>query len=265
MEGISFASYGLRIGIRVNRALPPAISRCIPIRSRELKADSSVDHLYSVLISDSKPADRVRKFNLIYRDALLVGRHADYNAALELLSSDLQGLVAEYSVREIFVHAGAVGWKGRAILIPGSSQSGKSTLTAALVHAGATYYSDEYAVLNSSGQLLPFPVDLSIRENGTVRKLNARNLGGTSGRSALPIGAVILTEFRAGHIWKPKMLSPAQGMLGLLAHTVQAQTRAPEVLQRLKHSASRSIFLRGPRGEASEAAEQILQRVKARG
>ena len=40
-----------------------------------------------------------------------------------------------------------VTWgRGRAIVIPGRTFSGKSTLVAELVRAGATYYSDEYAV-----------------------------------------------------------------------------------------------------------------------
>src|SRR5438270_8700249 len=262
-DAISFASYGLRIGIRVNRArLPFEISNCLPIRSRRLRSASRVDHLYSFLIRDSDPAARVRRFNLVYRNAMLVGRHADYQSALELLRSDLQRLVAESSTKEIFIHAGVVGFRDHAILMPGSSQSGKSTLTAALLRAGATYYSDEYAVLDSEGRVLPYPTALSLREERGVRKLTARELGGSCGRRALPIGAVILTEFRHGQAWEPKLLSPGQGILGLLAHTVQARTRIEEVLERLSRAASRCIFLSGPRGEADQVAEELLNRLR---
>ena len=40
------------------------------------------------------------------------------------------------------LHAAAVAWQGRAIVIPGHSHAGKSTLTAALLRAGAGYLSD---------------------------------------------------------------------------------------------------------------------------
>ena len=57
----------------------------------------------------------------------------------------------------VFVHAGVVGWKGHAIVIPGRSRSGKTTLVAELVKAGAEYYSDEFAVLDAEGRVHPFP------------------------------------------------------------------------------------------------------------
>jgi len=265
-DGISFTSYGLRIGIRVNRAkLPVEISNCLPIRSRRFRSNSPVDHLYSFVISDSDPAARLRRFNLVYRNAMLVGRHADYQAALELLSSDLQRLVAESSTKEIFIHAGVVGFRGRAILMPGSSQSGKSMLTAALVRAGASYYSDEYAVLDSEGRVLPYPIALSLREERRVRKLSASELGGRCGLRALPVGAVILTEFQHGKTWQPKVLSPGRGILGVLRHMVQAQTRTEEVLQRLRRAVSRCIFLSGSRGEADQTAKDLLYRFRNKG
>ena len=64
--------------------------------------------------------------------------------------------LAERARNRIFIHAGVVGWQGRAIVIPGRSFSGKSTLVAALLQAGATYYSDEFAVLDGRGYVHPF-------------------------------------------------------------------------------------------------------------
>ena len=72
---------------------------------------------------------------------------------LDTLESDLQLHVAEQARRRLFVHAGVVGWKGRAIVIPGRSFTGKTTLVAELVRAGASYYSDEYALIDSRGKI----------------------------------------------------------------------------------------------------------------
>ena len=51
------------------------------------------------------------------------------------LVSELHFAVASHARTAIFVHAGVVGWRGRAIVVPGRSMSGKTTLTRALVEA----------------------------------------------------------------------------------------------------------------------------------
>jgi len=81
----------------------------------------------------------------------------------EAFETDLQLYVAEMAPRRLFVHAGVVGWRGQAIIIPGRTFTGKTTLVAALVKAGATYYSDEYAVLDVRGRVHPYARPLGIR------------------------------------------------------------------------------------------------------
>ncbi len=46
-----------------------------------------------------------------------------------------------------YVHAGVVGTADSCVLLPGAAGSGKSSLTAALVHGGFRYYSDEVALI----------------------------------------------------------------------------------------------------------------------
>ena len=74
--------------------------------------------------------------------------------------------VAEEARRGVFVHAGVVGWKGRALVLPGKSGAGKTTLVAELIRAGATYYSDEYAVLDERGRVHPYARPLAVRVDG---------------------------------------------------------------------------------------------------
>ena len=64
--------------------------------------------------------------------------------------------VANYAPDRVFVHAGVVAWRGRALVLPGTSFAGKTTLVAELVRAGAIYYSDEYAVLDEQGRVHPY-------------------------------------------------------------------------------------------------------------
>src|SRR5205085_12389371 len=110
--------------------------------------------------------------------------------------------------RRPFVHAGVVGWNGRAIILPGKSMSGKSTLVAALVRAGATYYSDEYAVFDAQGRIHPYARPLSLRgeEGAPAKRCPAQELGGTPGNGPLRVGLVAAADYRPGASWRPRPL-----------------------------------------------------------
>src|SRR5260370_20995260 len=97
---------------------------------------------------------------------------------LDAFESHVQLTVAEYAPRRVFVHAGVVGWKNRAILIPGLSHSGKTTLVDQLIRAGATYYSDEYAVLDERGRVHPYARALGMRsrDSGESKKVRAEEI-----------------------------------------------------------------------------------------
>jgi len=81
-----------------------------------------------------------------------------------------------------------VAWEGKGIVIPGRSFSGKSTLVAELLRAGATYYSDEYAVFDKHGRVHPFPKDLEMRTNGDWKQTRhaAESFGGRTGAKPIP-------------------------------------------------------------------------------
>lgn len=71
------------------------------------------------------------------------------------------------------VHAGVVSFGDGCVLLPASAGSGKTTLTAALVRAGATYFSDEIALLEEGTLAVrPVPLALTIKE-GSVAPLRA--------------------------------------------------------------------------------------------
>src|SRR5947207_9537482 len=135
--GTCFTAYGARIGIRLNRAdILKRLPECLPPGWKPARSNR-VDRLYSLRVGGA--ARGIHAFHLVYANAARVARARDLNEALLLLESDLQLYVAERARGRVFVHAGVVGWNGRAIVIPGRSMSGKSKLVAALMRAGATY------------------------------------------------------------------------------------------------------------------------------
>jgi hypothetical protein len=219
-----------------------------------------VDHLYSLHIGAGGTRPGGRRSHRLYIDARRLLRTPDVDDAFAFLESGLEIVVSREARDVLFVHAGVVGWRGRALLIPGRSFSGKSSLVAALVRAGATYYSDEFAVIDSEGQVHPYPRRLSIRQEGLrrPRRIEAGDLGGRVGSEPLPVGLVVLTQFRDGAHWNPRRLSPGRALLGLLDHTVVAQVRPQFALARLRKVACDASVFRGTRGEAQEVARALL-------
>ena len=180
---------------------------------------------------------------------------------LNHLESWLRLTVAIRSPSRIFVHAGVVGWRGRALLLPGRSHSGKTTLVAALVRAGATYLSDEYTVLDEYGRVHPFAKPLSIRQpqSGRAQKCPVEALGGKAATRSLPVGLVVVTRHRQGARWRPRMLSPAEGLFALLSNTPTALTRSEDALRTLKQVVLHAKTLRGTRAEAEQIAPLLLE------
>ena len=172
--------------------------------------------------------------------------------------------IAEYAVGRVFLHAGVVGWKGKAIIIPGNSYSGKSTLVAELVRAGAEYYSDEYAVLDEQGQVHPFARRLSMRTEPGKGKyidniyITAAELGGRVGSAGIPVGWVLLTAFENNAQWNPNVLSSGKGVLEMLSQTIPIRYAPEFSLKVLKTVATHAIILKSPRFDASAFAKFFL-------
>lgn len=186
--------------------------------------------------------------------------HATLDVALGMLESQLEQFMALHAVDWVFIHSGAVAYNGRALLIPGESFSGKTTLVAALVEAGATYYSDEFAVLDPDGRLHSYGRRLSIRSEDRQldRQLHARELGGVTAQEAATVGAVAVTRYRPGGRWQPRRLSPAQGLAALMGLTVPAQERPAESMQTLRRALASATIVESERGEARLAADALL-------
>ena len=183
-----------------------------------------------------------------------------------LVESQIRITIAEFAVGKVFLHAGVVGWKGHAIVIPATSFSGKTTLVAALVKKGALYYSDEYAVLDSSGNVEPFPKWLSLRgiiDSYTQMDCSVESIGGVAGKETIPVGMVLIAKYKEEKkipkIWKPRRLSDGQGIMEILKHTLPIRNKPEFVLEILNKVARRAIIIKTIRGEADEFAELLLK------
>jgi hypothetical protein len=258
--GTCFESCGLRLGVRTNApALLESLEAHLPPGWRAGRSPV-VDQVFSVWVDPRR--DEPRRPSRVYSGRHRRARTRDLGQALAVLESEIRQSVAAGALRRTFVHAGVVGWRGRAIVIPGRSRSGKTTLVAELVKAGAQYLSDEFAVLDARGRVHPFAKPLSIRGPGGcdvhARSRRVEDLGGTCGTRALPVGLVVLAEHRPGASWSPERLTPGRAVLEMLAHTVPARLRPDASLLALERAVAGATVLKGERGEAGELATLLL-------
>lgn len=259
----SFVAHGVRFGVRVQRGVVPQLDGLLP-PGTERRRLRSVDRVYSIVGGGGEARRGLRRFTLLYGDAELLARTVDGDAIVTAMTDDLQLRVAELAPKRIFVHAGVVGWRGRAIVLPGATFSGKSTLVAALVDAGATYYSDEYAVLDAGGRVWPFlrPLSLRTQKGDPGRRLALDELGRV-GAEPLPVGAIWMTKYVAGTRARPAVPSRGRAVLRILEHTVTARQRPQAALTTLAAASRRAKLFSGPRGSAKAAARWLLDEVCA--
>jgi hypothetical protein len=262
--GLSFNAYGVRVGLRANSEEAFKIAAEYLPPDPKPSASVEVQRLYSFVLGGEARGPKLRRYHLLYANEVQLVRTFDLDHALRSFEDDSQFYIAESAPRRVFVHAGVVGWRGRAVLIPGRSFSGKTTLVAELVKAGAVYYSDEYAVLDAKGLVHPYTRPLGLREEGGSKseRHSIESLGGTRGRRPLPVALVVVTEFKAGARWRPRPMTAGQGALALLNNSVSMKSRPEATFPVLKQAASRAPFLKSARGEAREVIDSILSELE---
>ena len=235
------------------RRLPPGWT---PARTRR------VERLYSLIVGGPTGARGIRRLHLVYVDEVRLARSLELDDVLHAFESDLALYVAEHARGRLFLHAGVVGWGDRAIVIPGASMSGKSRLVAALLEAGATYYSDEYAVLDGRGRVHAYPRALSLRDGASPPP--AASTRRRARLAPLPVGLVVVTRYRAGARWRPRALSPGRAGIEMLTHAVAARRRPAAALRVLARALSSARAWKGTRGEAADVVGAVAAVGKGR-
>lgn len=229
----------------------------LPPGSRRSQSHA-VDSTYTLGVTSSGAYELTRDGETFVDDLSL-------DDAIWWLGRELSDVIALRATDYVFVHAGAVAHKGRAIVMPGESHAGKSTLVAALVRAGAVYLSDDFAPLDAAGMVHPYARPLSIRHDGPVQSdYDVGSLGGVAGVEPVPLGIVVLTRYRQGAAWRPQQLSAGDAVLALMANTVRVRAQPEETLRALSRSVDRALALESERDEADAVAPMLLAELDRR-
>ena len=139
----------------------------------------------------------------------------------------------------LVLHAAVVARDGRALILPAPSGSGKSTLCAALALSGWRLLSDELALINSDGQIVPLPRPVSVK-NQSIAVLSQHfpslrfgsrveeTVKGVVAHFAAPTDAVlraaelampawvVLPRYKPGAATTLKPLTRAEGFMSLI-------------------------------------------------
>lgn len=183
-----------------------------------------------------------------------------FSSPLEFVQCYMQEAIAILSREFVFVHAGVVGWNGRAIILPGKSGVGKSNLVRALINSGATYYSDEYAAIDSKIRIHPYLCPLRLK--GTSGTLHSHLSCVTEPASCAPepirASLLVMSSYLPGGDWQPRMLSSGERFFALLRNTIAIRCE-PESSMRVLNNLSSSVEgVESCRGEADYVADIIL-------
>lgn len=263
-----FGGFGTTLRMRSNHngVLEQAATRLqwlgwTTANDRELDVDVEYELRISSLDVDIATPDS----HQLRCDGSLVYCSTDLGHLLDAFEDHAKLLIAERAEGCLFVHAGAVAWRDRGIVIPGCSRSGKSTLVRALVEAGATYYSDEFAVLDPDGWVHPYALPLSIRASDTQPALRTRVevMNGRSGTSPVPVRLIVVTSYRRYARWRPRLLSRGQAFLALMENTIAARLIPETAMTLLRPTAIGARTIKTIRGNARRVAAAVLAEADA--
>ncbi|MEO0494910.1 MAG: PqqD family peptide modification chaperone [Actinomycetota bacterium] len=149
--------------------------------------------------------------------------------------SEINDLAVASVPHHAVFHAGAVARDGRAVVLPGASNRGKSTLTTALVTAGFGYLTDEAAAVDLHGRVRPFPKAIALDPGsfGLFPELAPRCEGALAGRigrrewhldpavlgsaaGAAEVTAIVCPHWRAGATTRLARVSGTEALHTLL-------------------------------------------------
>ena len=258
--GFSASPYGAGIGLRTNQPRLLAELRSLLLAPNWSAAhDGQVDYLYSLWIPPEAAPRGFRHYHLLYSQSKLVARSLQRGSVFRELRRRFFDHVALTggAGKLLFVRAGVVEWGGKALLIPGRAALGKSRLVQALVACGAGYRSDHFALLDRRGRVHPFPCSLALW--GDSDPIPASAMSELS-LEPIPLGGIAALNWQSESQGPWSAMSPAEMVQCLYNSCIRM--RAPRAtLDTLVQACTGIAGWSGPRGEADQAASQILQRL----
>lgn len=147
---------------------------------------------------------------IVERDDRPIARAVNLADLIHFLEKDLIVDLQKRRADLFFLHAAAIEWRGKVILLAADAGSGKSTTTWGLMHHGAGYLSDElspidlqtlqvhaypHALCLKKAPPEPYPLPSAAIHLGRTIHVPVPALPGPLAKQPLPLGAVFLIKY----------------------------------------------------------------------
>jgi hypothetical protein len=189
---------------------------------------------------------------------------SDTDGGWDRLESDLALFAAERLADRVAVHAALAVVDGVAIVVPGRSFTGKTTLGLALARAGAVLASDEYALVDPvTGLVTGWPRAARVRLDGGGSRREP--VAATIEPTSVALVALLRYDATRGEDVdpvEPEPLTRADGVVRVLDETVCARSRPEASLDAALMLTEREVIA-GPRGDADATAAWLIARLRA--
>ncbi|MDB5850053.1 MAG: hypothetical protein JWP29_3805 [Rhodoferax sp.] len=150
----------LDVVVRVRYGDAPLFDRVHPVLAH-LAETGNPDTAQTVTLA------RIHQYVYVYANKALVYLGESVDGVAPLVKFAVLDLAVRQQKHILHLHAAAVQANGRLVLLPAPSGGGKTSLTARLLLAGCTYFTDEVVLLGrDDGQVLPCPVSLCVKAGG---------------------------------------------------------------------------------------------------
>jgi hypothetical protein len=258
MTGVSYCAFGTVLtGVFPDAACGAELTEGLPAHWERCDGRAAVR---TFRIQRSGDVSGESRYDLIDGDTPVI-EGADTRRTAALLHGLFEYYVAEYATTHAFFHAGVVVRHGKAILMPGPSRAGKTTLAAALVRAGAGYGDDDLAAVDRNGCVRAMARPPRLRPDVATDYALPATLAGTAVADPVPVAAVLVLAYRPGPVLELRPLDRGGAAIRLVANCLNAR-HDPDLALRHAAAAVRGAWCgEGLRGDAVEAAAQILDRI----
>jgi hypothetical protein len=205
-------------------------------------------------------------------------RQGDVTASVRALNHELLHAVMLRRADLFFLHAGVVSVRDRAIVLPGLSQAGKSTLALALVMAGARFLTDELLAFDpATGRIQPFLRAPKVRDvclpwfpefgphfvgEGEGRFLPLDVLGPDAVGAEVRPGLFVSPTFDAGADDTPTPLGHGAGLLRLTTSSLNFGSHRSRSIDHLSALATPAAHAEIRWSNPHRAAAAILDRCR---
>lgn len=219
------------------------------------------------------------RYYLMYGDGIMIGADV-LGPLLARLFWHINTQTLRQSSDFLLIHAGSVSTPaGDGVLLPARSGGGKTTLVTALVRSGFTYLSDEGGAVDPVSRMLyPYPRALTLklghadvfpelcgRVNGSEWYEGSRWIHpaeirpGAVGSTPCPIRFIVAPEYRPGATTELTRITPAEGAMVLLTHSINLRRYRSRALPLAAEVARRARCYRMVSGNLDDAVRAITE------